>query len=221
MHDKKSHSGFLLISVAIALCYAAKADAQKTAPAEKASARGAGQVSLTREQAIALRKTFDDVKLLLPQVTELDSSAAEVLVCNDPTPKKMTRHVKYTVLVDKADATGGVKKVPEIRSREISFTMIGFKLGLDGLKRVTEDTAKVLATHQGDLSLNGLQEISPDVATSLSRHKGQLFLDGLTAIDKSSAKALSRHTGEISLRGLKSPPKDVVDALSPAVVELE
>ena len=46
-------------------------------------------------------------------------------------------------------------------------------LSLGGLRGLSADAARALATHAAGLSLAGLAEIDPTVAAALARHPGQ------------------------------------------------
>jgi hypothetical protein len=48
------------------------------------------------------------------------------------------------------------------------------------------------------LTLNGLESMSDEVAKSIARHQGELWLDGLTVLSPVAAKALETHQGEIN-----------------------
>ena len=176
---------------------------------------------LTVDEAKVLRKSFDGPALALPRLQEINPSVAQVLVCEKAIPKTFQRRVDYTVLVDGTDAAGRKAKVPETRSRDYTITVLGFSLAIDGLESISEESARVLASHQGDLSLNGIRDLDPAAATALSQHRYQLSLDGIESLDLKTAACLSRHSGPLSLRGLRNPTKELKDTLAPADVVLE
>lgn len=102
-----------------------------------------------------------------------------------------------------------------------------FFLRLYGLTAISDDTAKSLGKHLGELSLpkvsllsdiaaeylanvdgrlnlNGLNQLSNEAAEHFGNHRGELLLDGLTSISDAVAERLSRHKGVLSLQGLRN-----------------
>jgi len=107
-------------------------------------------------------------------------------------------------------------------------------LSLSGLTTISDEVARVLATHKGDglvlngltdlseaaaqslckykggggymsgLHLSGLVNISDAVAENFGKHRGSLTLDGLTSLTDVAAKSLAKQKGELSLNGIRS-----------------
>ena len=84
-------------------------------------------------------------------------------------------------------------------------------LSLSGLTTITDEVAKVLATHKGDgLKLNGLTNLSEAAAQSLRKYKGGggysegLQLKGLASISDAVAASFGKHRGRLTLDGLTS-----------------
>lgn len=79
----------------------------------------------------------------------------------------------------------------------------------DELESLTLAQAEALAQRQENLSLNGLKSITDDAARILATHTGgTLCLDGISELSDTAADALARHEGEVyfeSLRRLTSP----------------
>ena len=67
-------------------------------------------------------------------------------------------------------------------------------LYLQGLTSLSDEAAKALANHTGQLLLNGVTEIS-DEAKALA-HANQINLSGLTSLSDEAAEALATHMGE-------------------------
>lgn len=77
----------------------------------------------------------------------------------------------------------------------------GSVLLLDGVTRITDDTAASLAEYQGKtLFLRGVKTLSPAAAKSLSRCKASIVLSGITELHPDAAAAL-RATKTISFPG--------------------
>jgi hypothetical protein len=80
----------------------------------------------------------------------------------------------------------------------------GLNFNVDGLLKLSCETATVLATAKCSLDFYGLTEISDDVAIALSDHKKNLTLNKLTEISDVAAQALANYQGDcLDLRGLK------------------
>lgn len=80
----------------------------------------------------------------------------------------------------------------------------GGKLGLQGLKSLSDVAAAAFSKYDGDLVLSGLETISDTAAAHLSTHKGNLFLSGLTTLSDAAAESLSRYQRFLDLTGLKN-----------------
>lgn len=71
----------------------------------------------------------------------------------------------------------------------------------------------------GGLSLAGLTTLSDDLARVLAEHVGELLLDGVSALSEAAAAALANHQGWmdddwLSLNGLRDLPAAVAEALT-------
>lgn len=89
---------------------------------------------------------------------------------------------------------------PEAAQR---LTELPVPLKLDGLHRLSEDAAKILAqSSQGTLSLSSLSEISDQSAGHLSAYRGVLALNGLKQLSRSLASRLGDFEGCLQLNGL-------------------
>lgn len=71
----------------------------------------------------------------------------------------------------------------------------GYVLSLNGLSKISTQTAKWLANHRGDLHLDGLKELATVDAQLLALQQGELSLRGITKTELSyeAEKALSEH----------------------------
>jgi len=89
-------------------------------------------------------------------------------------------------------------------------------LEFDGLTYLPEETAKILAKHNGPLMLDGLTSLSEELAKTLALHKGQvLMLNGLTELSEKAAKALAQYKGvRLNLSGLTALSKEAAEALA-------
>jgi hypothetical protein len=98
----------------------------------------------------------------------------------------------------------------------------GGGLKLNGIKRLSSNTADYIGRHDGDLALNGLTNLSPNIARFLAPAFGfqnqildhALYLNGLTALSAETAKALSNHRGRLILNRLSSLSETAAEALS-------
>ncbi|MSR86631.1 hypothetical protein EXS70_00440 [Candidatus Peribacteria bacterium] len=76
---------------------------------------------------------------------------------------------------------------------------------LVGLRKLTPETARILARSPKQLRLNELQSITPEVAKELARHAGDaLWLCRLKDLSEDAAKELSKHRGYLNVAGLKT-----------------
>ncbi|MEI8320229.1 MAG: hypothetical protein WCH79_20030, partial [Planctomycetia bacterium] len=112
-------------------------------------------------------------------------------------------------------------------------------LSFNGVKKLSEETARALAELRCDLSLGGVAEISPEVAGALAERNGYrlalgglerlsaetaaalarsnshaLILDGLETISPAVAAALANYPLKLSLGGLTSLSPEVAEKLS-------
>jgi hypothetical protein len=102
-----------------------------------------------------------------------------------------------------SDLVATAKKIPS-----------GRRLRLNGLTTLSDEAARTLAQHKGDLSLDGLTTLSNEAAEALAQHKGDLSLNGLTALHSVElATKLARQRG-LSLNGLTTLSGEVAEALS-------
>ena len=78
-------------------------------------------------------------------------------------------------------------------------------LHLGGLRSLSADVAKELASFCGSLWLDGLTSLSPETARCLAAHKGgSISLDGLRSLSDEAGRALASHRGDsLSLNGLQ------------------
>jgi hypothetical protein len=85
---------------------------------------------------------------------------------------------------------------------------------------LSDEEAKVLAIHEGELSLEGLQSLSDSpghiaLAQKLAHQNcGGIYLYSLESLSDEAAKALAQHNGDLSLDQLESLSDDAVKALA-------
>jgi hypothetical protein len=93
-------------------------------------------------------------------------------------------------------------------------------LKLNGLRTLSETTARCLARHHTDtqwdvaeqysLMLDGLEQLSDEAAIAISEYRGGLSLDGLTVLSTTAIRAFANHPGQaLSLGRLDAMPDDV------------
>lgn len=75
---------------------------------------------------------------------------------------------------------------------------------LDGLTKLPEKAADILAKHKGDLYLDSLRELSAEDARKLTQgREGDLYLSGLEDMTDELAKSLTMKRGALVLDGIK------------------
>lgn len=95
----------------------------------------------------------------------------------------------------------------------------GDALYLDSLTTLSDDVARVLAKHNGNLYLAGLSSLSDEVAKALAQHMGCLYLTGLSTLSDDAAKLLAQHKGKVYLDGLTLEAHPSASQLSNASTE--
>jgi len=85
-------------------------------------------------------------------------------------------------------------------------------LTLLGIRSLTDETAAILAAHNGSLYLDGVTHVSESVAALLAEHPGQvLSLMGLANCDGNTVAILRKHRGTLLMPGVvprRKPPGD-------------
>jgi hypothetical protein len=82
-------------------------------------------------------------------------------------------------------------------------------LDLESLEEVSDVAIEYLSRHKGDsLNIGGLTMLSQNSARSLAKHKGELRLDSLPTLSVAAAELLSKHEGAVHLNGLKELSAD-------------
>ncbi len=88
------------------------------------------------------------------------------------------------------------------------------RLGLSGLKSISDSVAECLGEHEGELDLRNVAIISDEGIKKLSKHKGNLGL-GLTSLSDEAAEALSKvDAGNLHLSSLTSISDAAIEHLS-------
>ena len=93
-------------------------------------------------------------------------------------------------------------------------------LKLNGLRTLSETTARCLARHRTDaqwevaeqysLTLDGLEQLSDEAAIAIAEYREGLSLDGLTVLSTTAIRAFANHPGPaLSLGRLNAMPDDV------------
>lgn len=88
------------------------------------------------------------------------------------------------------------------------------ELNLYGLSGISDSAAEILSEHEGSINLENLYELSHTAAVFLARHKGPINLDGLTGISDAVADALSHHEDNLSLHSLETLSDAAAESLS-------
>lgn len=99
-------------------------------------------------------------------------------------------------------------------------------LELDGLKSISPEAARALATHQGSLSLNGLKTLTPEVAEALSgfrplKQHDVLILDGVRRLSPEAARGLAPIRARIRFGRLTTISPLLAEALAETHCQLE
>ena len=94
-------------------------------------------------------------------------------------------------------------------------TSIRDDLLLNGLTRISVETAEALAGYEGYLMLDGLVQLSDDVAAALAKFKGRnLDLDGLQTISNKGLATLATSGAKRLSFGFKSISEEIAEILS-------
>lgn len=102
---------------------------------------------------------------------------------------------------------GGLSSVSEQEARELGFHVGDLRLNI---KELPESIAASLARCKGDLELLGLNTITPSAAAELAKHCGKLTIGSSDfRLGADSAECLAHHSGPVVLRGVKSVTVEV------------
>lgn len=130
-----------------------------------------------------------------------------------PEEKTATDGTKYTVKKcrpqERTRTVTISKCVPELRTHACPLT-----LQLDGLASAEPKVLAALAQHDGNLHLAGLKTLSIEAARRLATHQGgTLALDGLVILTDDLATILAAHEGPLSLKGVQEASEQALATL--------
>jgi hypothetical protein len=69
----------------------------------------------------------------------------------------------------------------------------GGSLILNGLERLSPETAAALATYDGEIALRALRTLSPEAARAIATHRGRLHLTALVDVPPETLDILRKH----------------------------
>ena len=124
--------------------------------------------------------------------------------------------VTDSVAVTLASHAGGSLSLDGLRSiSETTARALGRhagELSLNAVAHLGEAAARGLASHSHDLHLNGIVLLGPKAAAALARHRGNLYLNGIAVLAGRAARHLACHSGQLHLHGISALSNDAAAA---------
>ncbi|MDF1663684.1 MAG: hypothetical protein P1V97_18085, partial [Planctomycetota bacterium] len=99
----------------------------------------------------------------------------------------------------------------------VAEKLLGYRgnLSFPGLKKLSPETARILARHgTKDLKFGALTNCPIPVLTELVKHKGWLCFDAMTTLTVEEGRCLGQHGGGLRFRALKSLPPEAAAQLA-------
>lgn len=151
----------------------------------------------TRQQLLPQKENFSDQNRQLPP-------QAEHLAQSHREPSRMEPQLRTS--------STAPNDQPEVMPQLEPFTCDDIRrlverrqpIRLDGLTKLPEKAADVLAKHKGDLYLDSLRTLSAEDARKLTQDReGDLYLSGLQEMTDELAQCLTKKRGALVLDGIK------------------
>jgi hypothetical protein len=161
--------------------------------------------------ALSGKDVIDDARIRIwNEVTQLLQRHQEILkafkqVAAVALSRSLDGELQGELYLDEVDSL--TNDVAEILSS--AGTEYSKKIGLNGITKLSPETARILASTLRYLELNGLATVSLAIAKELAQQESDdegiavLRLGGLKDLPDAAAKALARHEGLLLLEGLR------------------
>lgn len=151
----------------------------------------------TRQQLLPQKETFPNQNMQLPPPAErLAESHREPSRMEPQLPTSSTASQEQPEVIPEIEpfTCDDIRRLVQKRQ----------PIRLDGLTKLPDEAADILAEHKGDLYLDSLRELSAEDAKKLTQgREGDLYLTGLQEMTNELAKCLTKKRGALVLDGIK------------------